>query len=67
MKDGLLYRGTKKCVMDEQKNNVMEAIHSGPLGGHLGITKCYAKLSTRFYWPNMFEDLREFIGEKISR
>ena len=34
--------------------------------GHFGRNKTYAVLKDRFYWPNMFTDILEFVSPSIA-
>ena len=40
------------CIPTSKVHILLNAYHSGILGGHTGITKCYHTLSHRFYCPN---------------
>ncbi len=31
---------------------VVKSLHNVPGGGHLGLTKTWAKVQERFYWPS---------------
>ena len=30
-------------------------------GGHLGRDKTHSKISPRYYWPNMYTDIEEYV------
>lgn len=50
-------------VVPEGKIHVLlKSIHSGIMGAHFGISKCYYKLVDRFYFPCMVPRLAEFIN-----
>ena len=34
-------------------SQVLESVHSGPSGGHMGITRTLGRVKERFYWPHM--------------
>ncbi|WVY89688.1 hypothetical protein V8G54_035202 [Vigna mungo] len=36
---------------------LLKEYHSSTLGGHDGITRTMAQLSSRFYWPDMLKDI----------
>ena len=42
------------------RNSVMEIAHDA-YGGHLGVYKTYSKILNCFFWPNMKEDVAEFV------
>ena len=39
---------------------VLQALHDGPAGGHLGRNKTLAKVRERFYWPRLCDDVEEW-------
>ena len=43
------------------REEVLAEIHSGPLGGHLGVKKTLAKVKARFYWPGLTADVRSHL------
>ena len=43
------------------RDEVMEEIHSGVTGGHLGEERTTHQLRQRFYWPGFFQDIRNFL------
>ena len=42
-------------------NNVLHSLHSGPSGGHMGITRTILRAKERFFWPHMQESIQSFI------
>ncbi|MCI36826.1 hypothetical protein A2U01_0058049, partial [Trifolium medium] len=48
-------------------NNIIQKIlyeyYSSPIGGHAGITRTLARLSSQFYWPKMRDDVRTYIQQ----
>ncbi|XP_021748087.1 uncharacterized protein LOC110713944 [Chenopodium quinoa] len=52
--DGLF----RRCVPDDEIENVITMCHSSPCGGHMSANKTLAKiLQCGFYWPSMFKDV----------
>jgi hypothetical protein len=41
-----------KCIHE----TILESLHAGPSGGHLGMNKTLGKLKARFYWPGHYRD-----------
>ncbi len=39
---------------------ILQALHDGPAGGHLGRSKTLAKVQERFYWPRLSEEVEEW-------
>ncbi len=47
---------------DSYRLKVLNDFHASNLtGGHLGATKTYSKLLPRYYWPNMYHQMHEFV------
>ena len=61
VKDGLLWRMYESVdgatftlqlvVPGKYRQQIVQELHSGAFGGHLGADKTHAKLKERFYWP----------------
>ena len=73
-RDGILYRkfedtnGTayQFLVPTELRRNILETLHSGIGGGHLGTKKMLRKLKDRFYWPGWSQDVEIFCEECLT-
>ena len=73
MRDGILFRKWEsengrstrdRLVLPKQKvREVLEELHSGSFGGHLGSTKTLKKAQIRYYWVGMKADVRSFIRQ----
>ncbi|KAJ8957953.1 hypothetical protein NQ318_001952 [Aromia moschata] len=69
-RDGLLKRVLEKSDGTEERKQlivprnrvpgVLEEIHNGSTGGHLGVTKTLGKVRERFYWVNCTTDVKEW-------
>src|SRR5215469_10906781 len=65
----LLYRNCsdglfRRCVPEDEKDDIMKACHSSPYGGHFGPFKSATKvLQSGFYWPTIFRDVRTFVSK----
>ena len=75
--DGLLYRiseskkstpfpGLQLVIPSFLQKPIVEEIHSGYFGGHLGIDKTYDKLRSRYYWSGMYKDVIKFVKTCVS-
>ena len=70
IKDRLLFRRYEDChgkqqraqlvVPESLKTEVLDSLHGGVAGGHLGEDKTLSKLWERFYWPGHTEDVRKW-------
>ena len=50
------------CVVTkDQLYPVLYMYHNDPTAGHLSDKKMFLKLKDRFYWPQMFEDIRQYV------
>jgi hypothetical protein len=60
-----LYRKGKKGKVRVIKRDEIEPIlyhlHRDIVGAHLGINAVFEKVKERYYWPQMFDDIREYV------
>ena len=72
VEDGLLYRvseptncgnyvGLQLVIPKFLQMPLIDEVHSGYFGGHLGIDKTYDKLRSRYYWSGMYRDVVKFL------
>ena len=47
-------------VSEVLKKDILNSLHEGPFGGHLGEDKTLEKLKERFYWPGQYNDVRDW-------
>lgn len=61
---GILYFHERIFIPQEAAiiPSLLEEYHSSPLGGHSGIKATISRLSTVFYWPGMYADVKNFIN-----
>lgn len=67
MRDGLLYRASKKAAEEalqlvlpaEFREVVLHSLHDDM--GHLGVERVTQLLRARFYWPKMAHDTEEYV------
>lgn len=43
------------------RRNILEALHSSSVGGHSCITATYQRVKRLFYWPNLKEEVYQFV------
>ena len=48
------------------KSDILEELHAGIAGGHLGQEKTLSKLKMRFYWPGLFNDVKIWCSTCVS-
>lgn len=63
--EGLLYWKTRLVIPKDQNliDLILTEFHSTPLGGHSGIARTLARISSQFYWPAMQKDIKLFVQQ----
>ena len=49
------------CVPICWRNSVMQLAHDSVFGGHLGERKTRERMRLSFYWPNLRQDVQQYI------
>lgn len=42
-------------------HQLLKAYHDSPTSGHLGINKTWHKVRDRYFWPNMYKNIKEYV------
>ncbi|KAI3753279.1 hypothetical protein L2E82_25328 [Cichorium intybus] len=65
--DQLLFHHGRMVIPEihNLKLKLLQETHDTPIGGHGGFLKTYKRLSSRYYWPRMKQDVREFVQQCI--
>jgi hypothetical protein len=68
LRHGLLYRQDRwdrgKLLKVLQKHEIIPilyAMHNHPLGGHFGADIIFGKIRRQYYWPKMYESIRDYV------
>ena len=68
IKNRLLYKKNKKSIDKpfrvikwDELETILYMMHSHPTAGHLGIDAMYHKIAERYYWDQMYRDIKEYI------
>ena len=66
--NGLLYKKNKenpqrpfKVVKQSELREILHHTHSDPLAGHFSLEETYRRIKLRFYWPQMYDDVRRYV------
>src|SRR5205809_5630145 len=67
--DELLYRKNKKnpsrplrVIKYDERERILYNFHEDPLAGHFGFQETYRSISLKYYWPNMGNDIKEYVN-----
>ena len=50
-----------KVVKESEVEDVLYHVHSDPLAGHFSVDETYRRVKIRYYWPQMFNDVRRYV------
>src|SRR6185295_9232744 len=53
--------GLLKVLRRSEFETLMKIMHDQPTAGHLGIESTYNKIKKRYYWNQMYDDIKEYI------
>ena len=59
VQDGVIYKGNRIVVLKALRAEMLTRIHSS----HLGIGSCLRKARDSLYWPNMNDEIKDYIGK----
>ena len=67
-KNNLLYKKNRKdpnkplrVIKWTEVEPVLYMMHKHPTAGHLGTDAMYHKISKRYYWDQMYRDIKEYV------
>ena len=74
VKDGILYHypskgksALKEMVKDEDVGRILKAFHGDKAGGcHFGVTTTFTKLSERFWWKGMYDNVLKLVNSCLQ-
>ena len=72
--DGLLYHIAKLIRFEPDpilqlvipnilKQVVLEGFHAAVGGGHVGLEKTYQKIRSKYFWPNCYKNVVEYVQQ----
>ena len=50
-----------KVVKESKVEDVLHHTHSDPLAGHFSLEETYRRIKIRYYWPQMYNDVRKYV------
>ncbi|GER25294.1 ty3-gypsy retrotransposon protein [Striga asiatica] len=60
----LLYKGRVYVPeTDRLRHDIVQYFHESKTGGHSGVHRTWARLSTTFYWPGVKNEVQEFVAK----
>jgi len=68
IKENQLYKKDKrqqwhllKVLQKHELESILFLIHNHPTGGHFGTDIMFNKIRDIYYWPQMYEDIRQYV------
>src|SRR6266498_5354343 len=50
-----------KVLQNFQVIPLLQVLHDSPTAGHAGVSKIFQVVQQQYYWPQMFEDIRNYV------
>ena len=63
--DGFLLYENRLCVTKDMRLKVMSESHEPTYAGHRGIQPTMQAIETCFYWPQMRQDIEDYVSKCI--
>lgn len=60
---GIIQNVWKRVITRVQRKNILFKAHDDTTSGHLGYFKTLNRIVGEFYWPNMFEEIKDYINK----
>lgn len=54
-------RGNVTIPDETVRQEIISEYHESLMGGHKGVTKTYKRIRERFYWPNLKDEVTEYV------
>ena len=66
IKNNLLFKNIKgelkRVIKEDQVESVLYNLHQDLNAAHLGIDAVFEKVRERYFWPQIFEDVRKYVN-----
>ena len=56
-----LYHQNRIVIPLFKRDKILSLAHNHPLTGHLGITNTYTRIRQSYFWPGMYEDIKNYV------
>jgi len=66
IEDGILYRKNRLWIPQELRQEVFFSEHDTKFAGHIGMDKTLELITRNFWWPNLEESVREYVGSCLD-
>lgn len=71
LQNGQLYRKISDnaltlVIPERRRTAILLSAHDTPIGGHLGFTRTYRLIKSRFYWPKMRRDIKRYVSSCLG-
>lgn len=53
--------GMMKVIKRSEFEDLMKIMHDHPTAGHMGINATYGRIKEKYYWNQMYNDIKEYI------
>ncbi len=50
-----------RVIQKHEIEAILYLMHNHPTGAHLGIDKVFEKIRDQYYWPQIFENIKDYI------
>ena len=50
-----------KVAKETEIEEILYHTHSDPLAGHFSLEETYRQIKIRYYWPQMYDDVRKYV------
>lgn len=61
--DGMIIYHELAYVPKSLRHRVMQQGHDAPTSGHFGVDKTMGRITEEYYWPGMWNDIRDYIRD----
>ena len=51
----------KTVVPLEKRGEILNKYHDDPTAGHFGVAKTHKKISSMYFWPSLFKDVKAYV------